>query len=205
MEIATPSGPALVALDHPATQPPAFLLLLTHSAGGGIEAPDLLAVRDAALALGGVVGRVLQPYMVAGRRSPGPAAAQDLAWLAVVTALRTRLGPLPLVQGGRSNGARVACRTAAVAGATGVLALAFPLHPPWNPAATRVEELRAAGTEVVVVNGDRDQFGIPSAADATRVYVLPGEGHDLARRPARVGEIAAGWLRHWTGNDGPPG
>ena len=196
MEIATPSGPALVELDEPGD--PAFLLLSTHAAGGGVRTPDLLAVRAAALGLGGAVAGVLQPYRVAGRRAPGPAPAQDEAWLAVVEALRARFGPLPLVQCGRSNGARVACRTALKAEARGVLTLAFPLHPPWNPAASRADELTGAGVEVVVVNGDRDQFGVPGPELATRVCVLQGEDHSLSRRPARVGELVTEWLMRWS-------
>jgi predicted alpha/beta-hydrolase family hydrolase len=113
--------------------------------------------------------------------------------------LRERYGDVPLIQCGRSNGARVVCRTALKAGARGVLALAFPLRPPWNPARSRAGELRGAGVEVVVVNGDRDPFGVPDPADATRVHVVPGERHDLSRTPSAVGEVAAEWLGRWSG------
>jgi predicted alpha/beta-hydrolase family hydrolase len=199
-EVVTPAGPAEVTLDYPpGGAEPAFLLVMTHGSNGGVNAPDLLAVRDEALRLGGAVAGVLQPFRVAGRRAPGAPAAQDEAWLAVVAALRERFGDVPLVQCGRSNGARVACRTALKAGARGVLALAFPLRPPWNPARSRAEELRGAGVEVVVVNGDRDPFGIPDQADATRVHVVPGERHDLARAPSAVGAVAADWLSRWSG------
>jgi uncharacterized protein len=197
VEVMTPAGPAEVTLDHP--RDAAFLLILTHGSNGGVDAPDLLAVREEALRLGGAVAGVLQPYRKAGRRSPGAAAGQDEAWLTVVAEVRERFGGVPLIQCGRSNGARVACRTALAAGARGVLALAFPLRPPWNPAKTRVEELRGAGVEVVVVNGDRDPFGVPDPADATYVHVMPGERHDLARRPSEVGALAAGWLGRWSG------
>jgi uncharacterized protein len=196
MEIATPSGPARVELDDPGQ--PAFLLVMTHGANGGVDTPDLAAVRAAALELGGAVARVLQPFRAAGWRAPGSAATQDEAWLTVVAALRERFGELPLVQCGRSNGARVACRTAAAVSARGVIALAFPLHPPGRPERSRADELRRAGVEVVVVNGERDPFGVPDPADATRVHVLPGEGHALARDPCRVGGIAAEWLRRWS-------
>ncbi|WP_018656230.1 alpha/beta family hydrolase [Actinomadura flavalba] len=198
MEIATGAGPAEVTFDDVAG--PAFLLVLTHGSNGGVDAPDLLAVRDTALGLGGAVARVLQPFRKAGRRAPGPAAAQDAAWLEILKRVRGRYGDaVPLVQGGRSNGARVACRTAAEAGATGVLALAFPLHPPGRPEKTRVDELRGAGTEVLVVNGDRDPFGVPDAADAAAVVVLPGERHDLNRAPDAVGAAVEPWLRRWGG------
>ncbi|MBO0823808.1 MAG: alpha/beta hydrolase, partial [Actinobacteria bacterium] len=98
------------------------------------------------------------------------------------------------IQGGRSNGARVACRTAAEAGARAVVALAFPLHPPGRPQQTRVAELRDAGTDVLVVNGERDPFGIPDSRDASRVIVMPGETHALSKNPAAVGAAVAQWL-----------
>lgn len=195
MEIATAHGPAEVTLDE--VVDPAFLLLLTHGSNGGVDAPDLLAVRGAALGLGGSVARVTQPFRLAGRRAPGPAAKQDEAWLRVAGAVRERFGDVPLVQGGRSNGARVACRTARAAGAAGVVALAFPLRPPRRPDRTRVEELRSAGVEVLAVSGDRDPFGVPDAADAAHVAVLAGERHDLSRDPAAVGRAAEPWLRRW--------
>lgn len=197
MEVVTPAGPAEVTLDDVAD--PAFLLVLTHGSNGGLDAPDLLAVRAEALRLGGAVAGVLQPFRVAGRRAPGSSAVQDEAWLAVVAELRRGCGDVPLIQCGRSNGARVACRTALKAGARGALALAFPLRPPWNPARSRAGELRGAGVEVVVVNGDRDPFGVPDAADATQVRVVRGERHDLARNPSAVGAVAAEWLGRWSG------
>jgi predicted alpha/beta-hydrolase family hydrolase len=119
----------------------------------------------------------------------------------VIKVLRDRFGDVPLVQGGRSNGARVACRTALAAQAVGVVALAFPLVPPGKPDRSRAGELRAAGVEVVVVNGDRDPFGVPDAADAAEVVVLPGERHDLDKDPAAVGGAVEPWLRRWTARD----
>ncbi|MFA1550167.1 alpha/beta hydrolase family protein [Actinomadura chokoriensis] len=196
MEVVTAQGPAEVTLDQ--VDDPAFLLVLTHGSNGSVEAPDLLAVREAALGLGGAVARVTQPFRLAGRRAPGSPARQDAAWLEIVGKLRDRFGDVPLVQGGRSNGARVACRTARAAGAVGVVALAFPLHPPRNPERTRADELRSAGVEVLVVNGGRDPFGVPDAADAAQVTVLPGERHDLNKDPAAVGRAAEPWLRKWT-------
>ena len=124
-EIATPHGPARVELHEAGS--PRGTLVLGHGAGGGIGAPDLVAARDAALALDVAVALVEQPYRVAGRKSPAPAAQLDVAWLAVLEALEPAA---PLFVGGRSSGARVACRTAEAAGAAGVLCLAFPVHPP---------------------------------------------------------------------------
>jgi uncharacterized protein len=191
-EIHTGAGPARVELDQP--REPTFLVVMTHGAGGGVDTKDLLAVRDVAVERGGVVARVLQPYRVRGARAPGAPGPQDAAWLEIVAALRKEFPGLPLVQGGRSNGARVACRTAAQAGAQAVIALAFPLHPPGRPEQSRADELRAAGTAVLVVNGERDPFGIPDARDASRVVVLPGETHSLSKRPAAVGEAVSSWL-----------
>jgi uncharacterized protein len=192
MEITTGSGPAQVAVDEP--ENPAFLLVLTHGAGGGVDSPDLLAARRAARALGAAVARVLQPYVVRGARAPGSAARQDAAWLEIIDALRQRFPGIPLVQGGRSNGARVACRTASAAGARAVVALAFPLHPPGRADRSRAAELRQAGVPVLVVNGDRDPFGIPDAADAARVVKLPGETHALSGHPEKVGQVVQAWL-----------
>ena len=191
-EISTGAGPARAELDRPGTA--AFLLLMTHGAGGGVDTKDLLAVRDAAIGLGGVVARVLQPYRVRGARAPGAPGPQDAAWLEIVAALRQQYPGIPLVQGGRSNGARVACRTATEAGASAVVALAFPLHPPGRPEQSRAGELRGAGVDVLVVNGERDPFGIPARRDAARVVVLPGETHALTRNPAAVGAAVGTWL-----------
>src|SRR5271165_7251575 len=120
MQISTEAGPAQAEIDKPTAA--TFLLLMTHGAGGGVDTRDLLAVRDVAMGLGGAVARVLQPYRVRGARAPGAPGPQDAAWLEVVAALRQELPGLPLVQGGRSNGARVACRTAQQAQARGVTA-----------------------------------------------------------------------------------
>ncbi|WP_344577481.1 alpha/beta family hydrolase [Nonomuraea roseoviolacea] len=192
MEVMTPRGRALVQVEE--AERPRLLLVLTHGSAGGVDAPDLLAVRDAALAAGASVARVTQPFRLAGARAPGSAERQDEAWRAVLAELRSAVPDLPLVQGGRSNGARVACRTAKDVGAAAVVALAFPLHPPGKPERSRADELRGAGVDVLVVNGDRDPFGVPDAADAARLVVLPGEGHDLKKDPARVGEVVAGWV-----------
>lgn len=200
MRIETSAGPADVELDLPSD--PRFLLLLTHGSGGGVDAKDLLAVRDSALARGAVVARVVQPYRVAGRRAPGSAAKQDAAWLEIVAELRDHHPDGPLVQGGRSNGARVACRTARAAGARGVLALSFPLHPPGKPEKTRREELLATGDiEVVVVNGEKDAFGVPDAADAAQVGVIPGQPHSFRTGFDLITEIVEPWLARWSRQD----
>ena len=270
MEVETASGPARVLIEEPDGMP-LFLVALTHGAGGGVDTPDLLAVRDAALRLGGVVARITQPYRVRGARAPGSVARQDAAWAEIITALRGqpqgeptepllpgsgepvlpgsgepvlpgsgepvlpgsgepvlpgsgeplpggssdalrpgsgetlrpgRDGPylgggegaLPLVQGGRSNGARVACRTAAAVDAVAVIALAFPLRPPGRPDRSRAAELRIPGRKLLIVSGDRDPFGVPGRRAGARVVVLAGETHALSRRPAEVGRAVAAWL-----------
>jgi len=196
----TAAGPAHVAVERPRTRP-RLLVVLTHGAGGTPDTPDVLAVRDADRPLGAVTALVTQPYRVRGGRAPGSAARQDAAWAEIVAALNEE--NLPLVQGGRSNGARVACRTARQVGAMGVIALAFPLHPPGQPGKSRDGELRAAGTSVLVLNGDRDPFGIPEPDDAInlKVVILPGETHALSKNPSAVGEAVAGWLGTLPGLD----
>jgi len=253
VDIGTSHGPARAELALPsgssASGAPSFLLVLTHGAGGSVNAPDLLAVRDAALRAGGATALVTQPYRIRGARAPGSPARQDEAWREIIAFLRGRpwsgpwsgpwsvpeevpdgvpLSPgTPLIVGGRSNGARVACRTAAAVGARGVIALAFPLRPPGRRAVAgsagtadpparaaelraaagiagsssppaRAAELRAAadgGARVLVVNGDRDPFGIPDPEDAIWVVVPKGESHALSRNPAAVAEAVTGWLR----------
>jgi predicted alpha/beta-hydrolase family hydrolase len=193
-EIATPRGPARVDLDLPAGAP-SSLLVLGHGAGGGVDAPDLVAVRDAAAAVGVAVARVTQPYRLAGRRAPAPAGQLDEAWSAVVAELLTRYPRVPaLLVAGRSSGARVACRTAVSLGAAGIVALAFPLHPPGAPERSRAAEL-ATGLPTLVVNGDRDPFGVPPAGPRIQVVVRPGEQHDLRRDPAGVASVVVRWLQ----------
>jgi uncharacterized protein len=193
MEITTSSGPARIELDEAGGA--AFWLVLTHGAGGGVDSPDLLAARQAALDLGGAVARVMQPYRVRGAAAPGSPGRQDAAWLEVIEGLRQRFSAIPLIQGGRSNGARVACRTAQAAAARGVVALAFPLHPPGRPDRSRAAELHEAGTDVLVVSGGRDPFGIPDQTNAARVVVLPGETHALSGNPSAVREAVRTWLQ----------
>src|SRR5215475_736229 len=163
--------------------------MLGHGAGGRVEAPDLVAASEAALAEGVSVALVEQPYRVAGRRSPAPAAQLDAAWVGVVSRLRTReLGGLPLLVGGRSLGARVACRTAAATEAIAVLCLAFPLQPPRRqgsaPAPSRISELNAVAVPTLVVQGTRDPFGMPPAGGQRLVVGVPGDHSLKADLPA---------------------
>jgi uncharacterized protein len=197
-QIMTVVGPAEVVLDQPEGRQPVFLVVLTHGAGGLPGTADVLAVRDAVRSLGAVTALVTQPYRVRGGRAPGSAVKQDAAWTELVGVLRRETArdgrPLPLIQCGRSNGARVACRTAPATGAAGVIALAFPLHPPGQPEKSRMSELRGAGARVLVVNGERDPFGVPEPDESTTVVVLPGETHALAKHPAAVGDAVTAWL-----------
>jgi predicted alpha/beta-hydrolase family hydrolase len=191
----TPHGPAQVHLrDLDGVARAA--LVLGHGAGGGVSAPDLLAAARAAESVGVRVVLVEQPYRVAGRRSPAPAAQLDAAWLAVVEQLREgELAGLPLVAGGRSSGARVACRTAEAAGAIGVLCLAFPLVPPRRSgeAPSRIGELEAVPVPVLVVQGERDPFGMPPEAPGREVVRVRGD-HALKADLAAVEAAVAGWL-----------
>jgi predicted alpha/beta-hydrolase family hydrolase len=185
--IDTPHGPARVHL-HEADEPRA-LLALGHGAGGGVEAPDLRAATEAALAVGVSVALVEQPYRVAGRRSPAPAKQLDAAWVVVCEQIA---GDVPLVTGGRSAGARVACRTAAATGAAAVLCLAFPVHAPGKPEKTRLPELEAVEVPVLVVQGKSDPFGMPPPGPSREVVQVTGT-HSL-RSTTAVADAVREWL-----------
>jgi predicted alpha/beta-hydrolase family hydrolase len=196
LEIDTPHGPARAHL-HVADEPKGALVL-GHGAGGGVSTPDLEAVTETARSARFSVALVEQPYRVAGRRSPAPARQLDAAWSAVVEHLRGgELSGLPLIVGGRSAGARVACRTAAESGAAAVLCLAFPLHAPGRPpkagAKTRQDELDAVQVPTLVVQGDRDPFGMPTDGPTRRVVIVPGN-HSLKTDLEVVTAAVREWL-----------
>ena len=177
--------------------------MLGHGAGGGVNAPDIRTAARAALAAGWAVALVEQPYRVAGRRSPVPAPRLDTAWIEVAAALTTPGGPLHgavLVTGGRSSGARVACRTAATTRAVGVLCLAFPLQPPARVGATtrapnRQAELDGTGVPVLVLQGRNDRFGMPRSSRALRREVVRVDGdHGLKRDHPAIAAAVTRWL-----------
>ena len=176
--LAPPAGPGTGQRDRGRSG----LVLLTHGAGGGVHSADLDAVRAALTAQGVGVGLVTQPYRFAGRRTPPKPEVQDAAW----RALLDQVGQDgPLIVGGRSNGARVACRTALAVGAVAVVALAFPLHPPGRPEKSRLAELDASGGPPLVVQGARDPFGMPPSGLGREVVVVAGD-HALTRDVALV-------------------
>ncbi len=194
-EIETPNGPArarVIAADGARGA-----LVLGHGAGGGVDAPDLKAATEAAAAAGFTVALVEQPYRVAGRKAPAPPGQLDENWIAVVEALRDgELGKLALVAGGRSLGARVACRTSAELGAVAVLCLAFPVHPPGkadDPAKSRQGELDAVRLPTLVIQGESDPFGMPAAGPNRRIVTVPGN-HSLKGDLAAVGTAVRDWL-----------
>jgi predicted alpha/beta-hydrolase family hydrolase len=195
LEVDTPGGAARVHLVGGTGH---GLVLLGHGAGGGVEAPNLVAVAEALHEQGWAVGRVEQPYRVRGRRMPDRAPVLDAAWTAVAAALRPDW-PGPLVTGGRSSGARVACRTAATTGAAAVVCLAFPLRPPRRsqssrPPTSRADELAAGGRPVLVVQGERDPFGTPADFPPGPLVVgVPGD-HSLRRSAAAAATAVADWL-----------
>ena len=196
LEVDTPHGPAHVHLQSADDQRAA--LVLGHGAGGAVASRDLVAAADVALSEGLTVALVEQPYRVAGRRSPAPARQLDAVWTAVVDHLVAgELRGLPLVVGGRSLGARVACRTARATGAVGVLCLAFPLQPPRRsggaPTQSRLAELDEVTVPTLVVQGERDRFGMPPAARRRTVVQVPGD-HSLRTDPDAVAAAVRAWL-----------
>lgn len=199
LEVDTSAGPARVHLLRPTR--PRGAVVLGHGAGGGIDAPDLVALTTLAED-GWLVARLEQPWRVAGRRVAAPPAQLDAAFLTVIAELRRRRAlPAPLVSGGRSAGARVACRTAMRVGAAAVLALSFPLAPPMHPDRSRAHEAVAvldAGLPLAVVQGRLDPFGAPSLVRAAlgrraAVYEVPGT-HDLRAGCAQLLAAVRAWL-----------
>jgi predicted alpha/beta-hydrolase family hydrolase len=197
-EVPTPLGPARVHCREPAADV-AGTLVLGHGAGGGVDSADLSAAAAAAAGAGWRVLLVEQPWKVAGKRLAPAPARLDEAWAAVLWRVRGQLTG-PLVLGGRSAGARVACRTASAQRAAGVLALAFPLHPPGKPERSRAAELLGVGVPLVVVQGETDAFGRPAevetalAGHAGVVRAVPGD-HALRKNPAAVAAAVVNWLR----------
>jgi predicted alpha/beta-hydrolase family hydrolase len=192
LELDTQHGPARAHV-HAADGARAAVVL-GHGAGGGVAARDLVAAQQAALSVGASVALVEQPYRVAGRHSPAPAPQLDTAWTAVVEQLVAgELGGLPLVVGGRSSGARVACRTAAQMGAIGVLCLAFPLHPPGRPEKSRQAELDAVDVPVLVVQGASDPFGMPAGGPGRTIVTVRGN-HSLNSDVAPLRTAIRDWL-----------
>ena len=181
--------------------------MLGHGAGGGVSSRDLVAVTDVARSEGLSVALVEQPYRVAGRRSPAPARQLDASWTAVIDHLQAgELRGLPLVVGGRSLGARVACRTSEAVGAIGVLCLAFPLEPPRRAAGpapqSRLAELDAVSVPTLVVQGQRDPFGIPPAGPRRTVVQVAGN-HSLRTDIEAVAAAVRAWLSGVVGQAEP--
>jgi predicted alpha/beta-hydrolase family hydrolase len=207
MLVPTPLGDARITR-FPASARCRAVLMLGHGAGGGVEAPDLQALASA-LPLSGIeVVLVEQPWRVAGRRLAPAPKTLDVGWRAVM-----EWWPLhapddaaraPVVVGGRSAGARVACRTGADTGARGVLALAFPLHPPGKPTKSRIDELLGSGLPTLVVQGAVDPFGTPAEypplPPGHRLVALPAGGHEFAVRKDQtpvfdeITRVAAEWI-----------
>ncbi|HSK61696.1 MAG TPA: alpha/beta family hydrolase [Actinomycetospora sp.] len=197
-DVPTPHGPARVVLRRPGRC--VGLMVLGHGAGGGVEAPDLLAAAEAGDGLFLAVARVLQPYRVAGRKAPAPAAQLDEAWACVLAALTERVPDAPQVHGGRSSGARVACRGAVAAdpAPVGVLTLAFPLLAPARKDGTRpdrgpeIDAVDAAGIPVLAVSGEADRFGVPPPGAHREVVTVHGDHSLRAKAPVR--DAVAPWL-----------
>jgi len=185
----TPLGPARATTTRPDGLS-CGALVLGHGAGGLRWTLDVLATRDAVVAAGWVAVLVDQPWRVSGKRVGPAPASLDLAWLPVLAALRPALGPGSLVVGGRSAGARVACRTAAQVGASAVVALSFPLHPPGRPESSRAAELLTPATHgipVHVVQGRTDPFGTPYEV---RAVLPPGATLDVVTGAHSIGAAA---------------
>jgi len=209
-EVPTEFGPARLHVSDPG-KAPVGRIALGHGFGGGVNAPDLVAVFGAATAAGWQVVLIEQPYRVAGKKAGPRTPALDAGWLAAMAGLdalakdgsiRRLVRGRPLVTGGRSAGARTACRTADQLGVTGICCLAFPLHPPGRPESSRAEELLAPAAPALVVQGETDPFGRPGEFHAlplparVELVAVPGD-HGLSRPVTTVRAVAeqvTGWL-----------
>lgn len=194
LDVPTPLGPGRLVID--AADDPRAVLWIGHGAGGRKDAVDTLALAAALPDHGITVVRFEQPWRVAGRSVAPRPAALDVAWLAAAPQVAELAAGLPLIVGGRSAGARVACRTADDVGAAAVVCLAFPLHPPGRPEKSRIEELLQPRVPVMVLQGERDTFGnadelsraiVDAAASSgtastrgIRVTTVPGADHSMA-------------------------
>jgi len=203
IELDTPHGPARVHLQP--VDGATTALVLGHGAGGGVSSPDLMATAKVAIEEGISVALVEQPYRVAGRRSPAPAPQLDAAWIAVLEQLQqNELQGHAIIAGGRSSGARVACRTADDVKASAVLCLAFPVHPPGkagDPSKSRLYELDAVSVPTLVVQGENDPFGMPSDGPGRTVIKVPGN-HSL-RNTAAITAAVAPWLSEHVASSSP--
>ncbi len=189
MDLDTPHGPARAHIHE--VGDPRLYVVLGHGAGGGVQARDIVKATKAANEAGATVALIEQPYRVAGRRSPAPAKQLDAAWEAVIEQLP--IEGLPLITGGRSAGARVACRTAAATNAKGILCLSFPLHPPGRPEKSRLDELEQVDVPVLIIQGASDPFGMPPAAPGREVVEVPGNHSPTGNLETHAQAIRA-WL-----------
>jgi uncharacterized protein len=198
--IATEAGEARLHTDR--AKYPKAAVALGHGAGRGVDAPDLVALAAALPRRGITVFRIEQPWVLAGRKVAPRPEVLDIATVACVDAIRVRC---PLILGGRSAGARSACRLARRLGAVGCLALAFPLHPPGKPERSRVDELRRVGLATLVVQGERDAFGGPGdlpsfvqvapVAAADHGFAVPARaGIDQAATLAGIVDAVSAWV-----------
>jgi uncharacterized protein len=195
LDVETPHGPGRVHLQ--VADGARAALVLGHGAGGGVESKDLVVATEVAFDEAVSVALFEQPYTVAGRRSPASAPRLDAAWTAAIESLRAGdFSGLPLIVGGRSLGARVACRTAEDVSAIAVLCLAFPVHAPGrggDPKASRLDELDGVQVPTLVVQGDRDPFGMPPPGRNRTVVTVPGD-HGLKADLDAVAEAIRTWL-----------
>jgi predicted alpha/beta-hydrolase family hydrolase len=188
--IATDAGDARVTWHR--AKKPRLLLAVSHGAGGGIEARDLQALAGVLPGHGVSVALVEQPWRVAGKKVAPAPKTLDVGWRGVWPVL---VGSgLPVISGGRSAGARVACRTATELGAHAVLALSFPLHPPGRPEKSRADELLGAGVPALVVQGGNDPFGKPAEfpeGDYELIEVPYGDHTFAVPKRAEIGQERA--------------
>ena len=199
LDVETPQGPSRFYLAD--ADSPSALLIMGHGAGGGVDAVDLSVLASRLPDHGITVARFEQPWRTAGKKVAGRPPVLDIAWNAAIPTLLTKFAGVPYFFGGRSAGARVACRTApGFADLRGVVCCAFPLHPPGRPDRSRAEELLGAGMPRLVIQGERDTFGGPDEVAAVimrdePIMIVPVPGADHSMRTAKSAPITPAEVR----------
>jgi hypothetical protein len=199
IRVDTPQGQGRLFVDL--AQQPSSILALGHGAGGGVAAADLELLARSLPELGVSVVRFEQPWRTAGRTVGAPPPRLDEAWRAALSWLVDQeWAKHPLFVGGRSAGARVACRTASDTDPAAIVCLAFPLHLPGRPEKSRLAELLMPTVPRLVLQGSKDSFGTAqelrtATAEAPGITVVELPGADHGYHLAKAAPVTAADLR----------
>ncbi len=174
-------------------------VLLAHGAGAPMDSSFMTRVAEGLAGRGLAVARFEFGYMAkrraTGKKFPPPKAEKLIpefgAAIEAVLAAPERVGPL--VIGGKSMGGRVAAMTAGEAlgeDVVGVVCLGYPFHGPGRPEEIRLTPLRNGLLPILVLQGERDEFGSRAEVESLDVgararfeWIVDGS-HDFGPRGA---------------------